>query len=89
MRRSDRDTSSCPDVCRMQGAFVAAAGCYMSGHRSEVRGPTATPDGPFPFLEKIVSRNTSNPRHINRGVYAESRLCQETISVATAKVKRD
>lgn len=89
MQKSHRDTSTCPDVCCMQGGFVAAAGCYMSGHRSDVRGPTAAPDGPFPFLEKIVSRNTSNPRHSDRGEYAESRLCQETIRVATAKVKRD
>lgn len=65
------------DVCCMQGKFAAAAGCYMSGHRSEVRRPPAAPDGPFPFLEKIVSRNTSNPRHIDSGEYAESQLCQE------------
>lgn len=49
--------------------------------RSEVRGPTAAPDGPFPFLAKIVSRNTSNPRHIDRGEYVESLFCQETIGV--------
>lgn len=61
----------------------------MLGHRSEVRRPTAAPDGRFPFLEKLVSRNTSNPRHIHGGKYAESRLCQETIKTATAKVKRD
>lgn len=84
------------DVCcwrLSEGVFAAAAGsrvqCYMSGHRSEVRGLSAAPDGPFPFLEKTVSRNVSNPRHIGWRKHAASRLCQETIRMATAKVRRD
>lgn len=43
----------------------------MSGHRSKVKRPMAAPDGTFPLLEKMVSRHTLSPRHINRGMYFE------------------
>lgn len=81
------------DLCCMKGVFAAAAGsrvqCYMSGHRTDVRRSSAPPDGPFLFLGKMVSRNVSNPRHIDGRKHAESRLCQETVGMATEKVKSD
>ena len=32
-------------------------------HRSEVKRAIAAPDGTFPLLEKMVSRNPLSPRH--------------------------
>lgn len=41
---------SCVQGVRLQ--FVPECECYMSGHRSNVKGPMADPDGSFPLLEE-------------------------------------